>query len=184
MIPLQRIEGIVLSAKPFFEHDKLLVLFTKDLGKCRVLAKSVLNKKNAPLGAMDATAHIDCLFFAGRQFYYSRDIRLLSVFGNLRKRLSNLTAAAYVLHVVDQLTDDGQPHPVLFDLLHQALDTLNREEESLPAVFRFHAELLHAEGLLATDDGTLNFIQFRRHFEHYTGKSLKIPPLLNVAGTV
>jgi DNA repair protein RecO (recombination protein O) len=169
------IEGIVLTAKPFFEADKRLVLLTREQGKLQVLVKNALKSKTTPLGAVDATAHMGCMLQKGQQFWYAREIRLISGFGGLRRDLATLQASAYVLDVADKITDDNQPHPTLFALMLAALSALNDGRAPANVLPKFHAYLLRHEGLLETDQTTLTFAQFKPRFEQYTGKGLRLP---------
>src|SRR5262249_43048391 len=65
---------------------------------------------------------------------------------------ANLYAAYYIAELLNDLTDDYDPHPELFDAADEAVSLLARSQDVAPVVSRFELTALRLLGHLPTLD--------------------------------
>ncbi len=166
-------EGIILKATPMFEHDKMLIFFSPELGKCRILAKSVLSSRTKMAGSFEPTCHVVLTLFKGKTFLQTRYADMISPFWKIRESLDKLNVAFYCLNILVQATPMDHPNPPLFDLLLTTLSQLNdlSQEHSEAIKHRFQRTFLTLEGLLETDAPVTDDL-FKSHLEAYCGRLL------------
>jgi len=142
----QRVEAIVLRHQDWGEADRLLWLFTRELGKVRVVAKGVRKMHSRKAG------HIEPFTRVSLQLADSRDLPIVTqaeaqeTFSGLRESLSGIGYASYVMELLDRFTyEEGENSP-LFDLLNITLQRLSQEEDVSFAVRFYEVRLLDLVG--------------------------------------
>jgi DNA repair protein RecO (recombination protein O) len=136
-VGLVRSEGIVLRSYPLGDTSRIVVVFMRDLGLVRLVAKGARKTPQRFGYALE-------LLSRGRYVFYhkpDRDLQLLSQADTLDPTGSRLTDLARLAHaeaaaeLIDRLVWGEEPQPELFDLLAAALVTITRAPAaSLPAV--------------------------------------------------
>ena len=113
----EKATAIVLRVIEFSETSSVVTLFTRDFGKIRALAKGARRPKGPFESALDLLGLCRIVFLRK-----SSDALDLLTEAKLERRfrppggdLSNLYAAYYVAELLNELTDDYDPHPELFD---------------------------------------------------------------------
>jgi DNA repair protein RecO (recombination protein O) len=142
--------AIVLRVIDFSETSAVVTLFTREFGKVRALAKGARRPKGPFESALDLLAVCRIVFL--RKSSDSLDLlteaKLERRFRPSGGNLSNLYAAYYVAELLNELTDDGDPHPVLFDAADQTLVALASPGAARPALVRFELTALREVGHL------------------------------------
>ena len=125
---LQRSEGLVLKTYALGDTSRIVVVFTRDLGMLRLVAKGARKTPQRFGYALEPLSR-------GRYVFYlkpDRDLQLLSQADTLDPIGSRLTELARLAHaqaateLSDRLVWGEEPHPELFDLLVRALDAVTR----------------------------------------------------------
>ena len=125
---LQRSEGLVLKTYALGDTSRIVVVFTRDLGMLRLVAKGARKTPQRFGYALEPLSR-------GRYVFYlkpDRDLQLLSQADTLDPIGSRLTELARLAHaqaateLIDRLVWGEEPHPELFDLLVRALDAVTR----------------------------------------------------------
>jgi DNA repair protein RecO (recombination protein O) len=120
-----RTEAVALRAQPFAEHDKLLVLYTRDLGKVRVLAKGVRRTTSKLAAHVDLFSHAQLFLVHGRTFDLATQGQTLASFPLLRTHLWRQGCAFYCGELIERFTEEGSANGALFDALVTVLRRLN-----------------------------------------------------------
>jgi DNA repair protein RecO (recombination protein O) len=120
---MERASALVIRATDFSETSRVVTLWTKELGKVRALAKGGRRLKSNFDVALDLLTV--CGIVLIRKSSGSLDLlteaRVEERFGQLRHDLAALYAGYYVAEMLSDWTQDGDPHPALFD---EAVGTL------------------------------------------------------------
>ncbi|MGB7159442.1 MAG: DNA repair protein RecO [Tepidisphaeraceae bacterium] len=145
---------ICLRKVAFSETSQILLLFARDHGLVRVIAKGAHRTTKA--GASKFGGGIDLLDLAGAVFTHDpeRELSTLTEWSlrdghlELRSNLRGMYLAQYAAELVGMLIEEHDPHPDLFDRLEYTLKELAspRAEESFLA---FELDLLRETGYLA-----------------------------------
>lgn len=143
---LYREHGIVLRTYKLGEADRIVVLLTEGRGKVRAVAKGV-RKTSSRFGArLEPTSHAALQLYSGRQLDTVTQAETVDSFGVLRADLARLTKAVALLEAVDQVAQEHEPNPGLYQLLLGGLRRLAAADSPL-LVAGFFWKLLALEGV-------------------------------------
>ncbi|MCJ7804281.1 DNA repair protein RecO [Patescibacteria group bacterium] len=113
-------EGIILKRINYGEADRILTIFTKHYGKIRVMAKGVRKLSSRKAGSLELFNQSILFLVRGKNLDLITEAEVVNLFKNWRKDLNKIAFAYYFCELVDKLTPDNQPHPLVFELLRQA----------------------------------------------------------------
>ena len=123
---LVRSEGVVLKTHALGDTSRIVVVFTREHGMVRLVAKGARKTPSRFGFALEPLSR-------GRYVYYhkpDRDLQLLSQADTLAatgSKLADLERLAYAeaaLELIDRLVWGEEPHPELYDLLVETLETV------------------------------------------------------------
>ena len=125
----EKSDAIVLRVVDFSESSCVVTLFTRDFGKISGLAKGARRQKNPFEAAIDLLAICRIVFVhkTSEALDILTEAKLQRRFRSAATSLDRLYAAYYVIELLSNMTDEGDPYPELFDL---AVDTLVAIDES------------------------------------------------------
>jgi DNA repair protein RecO (recombination protein O) len=147
--------AIVLRTTDWSESSRIATLWTREFGKVRALAKGGRRLKSAFDNALDllTVCSIVLLRKSPGTLDLLTEAQVVQRFPRLRDDLDALYAAYYVAELLDEWTEESDPHPLLFD---EALATLRDVgskpgpgevvTETGPRVMRFEMALLRELG--------------------------------------
>ena len=121
---LYREHGIVLRTYKLGEADRIVVLMTQSQGKVRAVAKGVRKTKSRFGGRLEPTSHVSLLLYEGRELDIISQAESVDHFRTIREDLDRLAAAVNMLEVVDQVAQERESSPRLYQMLLGALRTL------------------------------------------------------------
>ena len=138
-------EGIILKRSNYGEADRILTIFTKHYGKIRVMAKGVRRLTSRKAGSLELFSQAILFLVKGKNLDLITEAQPVNLFKAWRKDLEKVALAYYFCELVDKLTPDNQPHPVVFDLLRQSFLKL-KILSGTRLVREFEEKLLHELG--------------------------------------
>ncbi len=158
-MPIINDEAVVLGRLDYSEASQILVLFTRDHGKVRAIAKGVKRSTKTRFAV-----GVDLLDF-GRVVLGNRQERGESLatmtewkqtrsLSGLRESLERIHTAQYVAEISAHLIEDWDPHPTLFDALTETLGLLAVVDpcHALLVALRYQHKLLDEIGSLPRFD--------------------------------
>lgn len=125
-----RVEAVVLRHSDWGEADRLLTLFTLELGKVRALAKGARKPRSRKAGHLEPFTRANLLLARGRDILLVTQADTVAAYSALREDLMLTTYAAYVVELLDRFTYEEGENRALYRLL---ADTLRRLDENAPA---------------------------------------------------
>ncbi len=143
---LIKTEGIVIRTRDYGESHKVVVLFTAERGKLPVLARGA-KKPRSRLGAVTQLfTRGQYLCFLGSGMGTLSQGELISSHHGLRSDLLLTATAAYLVELLDRMTEEKDPSPALYRLLSSTLDQLEggTDPEILSRIFEL--KVLEAAG--------------------------------------
>jgi DNA repair protein RecO (recombination protein O) len=147
------------------EADRIVVLMTAQHGKVRAVAKGVRKTKSRFGGRLEPTSHVALLLYEGRQLDVINQAESLDYLRAVREDLDRLTRAIALLEVVDQVAQEREPDPRLYQMLVGALRTLAAQPAPL-LVPAFYWKVL-------ANDGVRNPLSMILRVEDKNGKVLE-----------
>jgi DNA repair protein RecO (recombination protein O) len=151
-VPPIKDEAIVLRRLDYSETSQVLVLFTREHGPRRLIAKGVKRgtRKKFAVG-IDLLERGTVVFIAGGSGGQSlgtlTEWRQCDAYLGLRQELTRLYAAQYVAGLTAGMTEEADPHPELYDALARTLSELSASADVLPFVASYQCDLLESTGL-------------------------------------
>ncbi len=146
--------AICLRTYDWSETSQVVCFLTRQAGLVRLLAKGSKRPKSKSGGSLDLLAEGDLVFTTK-----SQGLGTLIEFAEsltrktLRRDPARLYAALFCLELICQTLGEHDPHPEIFDLLHNALRRLDMPDAPVPAVLAyFQWRLLRNLGLLGQMD--------------------------------
>jgi DNA repair protein RecO (recombination protein O) len=116
-------EAIVLKRTNLGEADRILTLYTPNLGKLRAVAKGVRRPKSKLGGHLETLTHSALMLASGKNLDIITQAESIDSFLPLRGDLWRSSTAVYAAELVNQFTPEHVENRPVYKLL---LDTLHR----------------------------------------------------------
>ncbi|MCM8748460.1 DNA repair protein RecO [Thermomicrobiaceae bacterium CFH 74404] len=145
-IRLYRVEAVVLRRWDLGEADRILNLYTRQRGKLRAVAKGVRRPTSRLAGHLELFAHSNVLIARGRDLEIVSQAELIEPFRDLRRDERRIGLAGYVADLLDALTSEDDPQPLVFELLTETLRGIASQPDPFFVVRRYELRLLGALG--------------------------------------
>jgi DNA repair protein RecO (recombination protein O) len=149
MPPRERIfrsEAIVLRHLDWGEADRLLWLFTREMGKIRAVAKGVRKPRSRKAGHLEPFTRVNLLLAQGRDLPIITQAEMIESHLPLHENLRVMGYAAYVVELLDRFTYEEGENVPLFRLLAETLERLCTEPEPAFVVRYYEMRLLDLVG--------------------------------------
>jgi DNA repair protein RecO (recombination protein O) len=131
------IEAIVVKKVPIREHDQLVVLYSKELGKCAAIAKGSLRAHSKQALALDEGNIVRGELVSGRAGFVMTGAQAMRSFAGAKCSPKRWAAAQFFLQAVDALIYDHQPDDALWVCLQESLQRIDEAtEENIVSLFR------------------------------------------------
>lgn len=147
-------EGIILASDYYKDRDRILTVYTKDMGKIRAICRGSrkITSKLAPhLKVLD---WVNLMLFDGKALVTVTGASEIKSFSNLKNNLASSLIALYSAELVASSTLEKLPDEKIFSLLvdlFEYLDLKNIDKNTAPAseevVLAFKLKLLDILGL-------------------------------------
>lgn len=141
-----RCDALVLKRHDFGEADRIVVLFTRQRGKLRAVAKGVRRTTSRLAGHLELFAHAELQLARGRDLDLITQADTRRAFRRLRENLTRTSHAYLVAELADALTEELAEQPELFDLLVQTFGALERTRDPRLIVNHYQVLLLGIVG--------------------------------------
>ena len=129
-MPLFTTDAIVTHSFNYGESDKIVTFFTKDFGKIKGIAKGARRSKKRFQNALDLFSHLRLIFFdrEGLGLVRVQGCDILSSFPKVRENLRKIVYGNYYLEMVNEMAEEREAHPGVFELVLSFLKTLDGTE--------------------------------------------------------
>jgi DNA repair protein RecO (recombination protein O) len=125
----------VLRHSDWGEADRLLTLFTLEMGKVRALAKGARKPRSRKAGHLEPFTRSTLQLARGRDILLVTQADTLEAYTALRDDLLLITYAAYVIELLDRFTYEEGENRALYKLLVSTLARLDDQDASAKSFF-------------------------------------------------
>ena len=139
-------EAVVLRQIPLGEADRILTLYTPDIGKVRAVAKGVRRVKSRLGGHLELLNRVSVALYEGKSLDVVTEAQVVQSFRGLREDLEPLSRAMYVAEIVDGFSSERSPNSAIYTLLVDVLAELEKAAPHDLLLRHFEMRLLEYAG--------------------------------------
>ncbi len=138
-----RAEAVVLRHSDYGEADRLLTLYTRQLGKTRALVKGARKVTSRKAGHLEPFTYVKLQLAKGRDLFIVTQADAIQTYLPVRDDLVLTGEASYVIELLDRFTyEDERENSSLFRLLTDTLSRLASQADPWLVVRYYEMRLL------------------------------------------
>jgi DNA repair protein RecO (recombination protein O) len=139
-------QGIILKQTKLGEFDKIVTIYTPELGKLHAVAKGACRPNSKLGGNVEPLTHSLMLLARGRNLDIITQSQTIDSLLALKSDLWRMACGLYILELLDSFTVEGAENRPLFDLSLDILNQLSEPDSNETALRYFELHLLHHLG--------------------------------------
>ncbi|KYG32041.1 DNA repair protein RecO [Alkalihalobacillus trypoxylicola] len=144
---LHKVEGIVIRTSVYGESNKIVTLFTRELGKIGVMARGAKKPKSRLSSVSQLFMYGHFLVQKNQGLGTLNQGEIIDSFREVRNDLYLAAYASYIVELLDRLTDESEKNPYLFELLYQVLHYLDEGIDPDVLMRIFEMKMLAVAGI-------------------------------------
>lgn len=138
-----RVDAVVLRHSDYGEADRLLTLYTRQLGKARAIAKGARKIASRKAGHIEPFTHVRLQLAKGRDALIVTQADTVDAYLSLREDLVLTSQASYVMELLDRFTyEDEIENSSIFRLLTETLSRLASKSDPWLVIRYYEIRLL------------------------------------------
>ena len=146
-LSLHKVNAVVIKTKEFKENDKLVWLYTNNLGKITAIAKGARKSKSKLLSLTLPLCYGEYVLFKGKSLFNLQEGKITNSFQGLLDNLDKLTYSSYICELIDICVEEGEVNEGLFKDFLTCMYLLNTDALDYEMLIRsFELRLLKATG--------------------------------------
>ena len=144
---LVKTKGVIIKVQDYKENDKLLWMYTEELGKVTCIAKGAKRSKSQLLSVTLPLCFGEYLLFKGKNLYNLQEGKIINSFQGLSNNLEKLTYSSYLCELIDICVENDEVNSALFKEFMICLYLLSTDALDYELLVRaFELRLLEATG--------------------------------------
>lgn len=146
-LSLIKTKGVIIKSQDYKENDKLIWIYTEEVGKATFIARGSKKSKSKFLSITLPLCYGDYVLFKGKNLYNLQEGRIVNSFQSLLDNLDKLTYSSYICELIDICIQDGESNKELFRHFITCLYLLSTDALDYELLIRaFELRLLKATG--------------------------------------
>lgn len=146
MYVLKNIEGIVLKTQDYGETNKIVTIFSKQIGKISAIARGAKKAKSRMAAVSQVFIHGEFQLFIGKGLGTMQQGQINQSFRHIGADIEKTAYAAYITELTDRLLDDREPDRYIYDQLLYTLEWINEHDDFYVPIFMYELKLFAKGG--------------------------------------
>lgn len=138
-------QGVVIKKRNLGEADKILIIFTRDLGKISTVAKGIRKTTSKFSGHLELLCVTDLLLAEGRNLYTLISAEISKCFFPIRNDLQHTSRAFLMAEMIDKIAHESEKNHKIYKLFVDSLHELGESKDGLILPY-FQLQLLIEAG--------------------------------------
>lgn len=153
-MPLVKTAAIVLHSRKWGDADRIVTFYTMRFGKLRGVARGARRLKSRLGGMVEpfTLCQLDLFEKPGDSLYRISQVALDEPFAKFRSDLTLMAAAGRMVNFVNAVMAEGDPEPLVFEVLERGLRTLLESRDAAWTTVLFQIRLLTVTGFRPQTD--------------------------------
>ncbi len=127
------VKGLVLRSVNIGESDRLITIFTREMGALSALVKGARSLKNRNMAPTQQFCYSDFVLFKKGDKFWVKESTLIESFFNIRADIGGLSLAGYIVEVLSDVTT-AEPEGELLRLALNSLYAISEKKYSLDKI--------------------------------------------------
>jgi DNA repair protein RecO (recombination protein O) len=140
------LDALILKHMDFSEADRIVVVFSKERGKVRAIAKGVRKLHSRKAGHLEPFTHVRLFLAQGRDMPIITQAQTIDPFAVLRGELVKIGYASYVIELLDRFSSEDGANQPLYQLSLDTLKRLENTEDLFSVIQYFELHMLDMQG--------------------------------------
>jgi DNA repair protein RecO (recombination protein O) len=141
-----KLEAIVLRHSEWGEADRMLWLFSREMGKLKAIAKGARKIHSRKAGHLEPFTRVSLLLAKGRDLWIVTQAETLDAYMSLRTGMAGVAYASYAVELLDRFTFEEGENFQLYKLLQDTLARISTEQDRDFVLRYFEIRLLDHVG--------------------------------------
>ncbi|MFX3674416.1 MAG: DNA repair protein RecO [Paenisporosarcina sp.] len=147
---LNRIEGIVLKTQDYGESNKIVTLYSREVGKITAMARGAKKPASRLSAITQPFTHGSFLIQQGRGMGTMQQGEQVESYRHIREDIEATAYASFVVELIDRAVEDRTPQTAIFNLLQQALHAISEEYDPEAIALFVEWKMLPVTGIYPT----------------------------------
>lgn len=148
----QKIEGIVIRTTDYGETNKIVTIFSRELGKISAMARGAKKPKSRLAAVSQPFTYGYFLLQIGSGLGTLQQGEILSSMREIRGDIFLTAYASFVVELTDKATEEKKNNPYLFEMLYQTLHHMNEGVDPEILALMYQTKMLPVLGLYPAFD--------------------------------
>jgi DNA repair protein RecO (recombination protein O) len=148
----QKIEGIVIRTTDYGETNKIVTIFSRELGKISAMARGAKKPKSRLSAVSQPFTYGYFLIQIGSGLGTLQQGEILSSMREIREDIFLTAYASFVVELTDKATEEKKNNPYLFEMLYQTLRYMNEGVDPEILALMYQTKMLPVLGLYPNFD--------------------------------
>jgi DNA repair protein RecO (recombination protein O) len=140
------LDALILKHMDYGEADRIMVVYSKEQGKVRALARGVRKMNSRKAGHLEPFTHTQIFMARGRDMPIITQAQTIDPFNGIRNNLIKIGYASYVIELTDRFSSEDGANFQLFQLLLGTIDRIDHSEDLFNPIRYFELQLLELQG--------------------------------------
>lgn len=141
-----RVEGVILKHQNWGETDRLLTIFTRELGKISAVAKGVRKPRSRKAGHLEPFTRASLFLARGRDLFILTQAEAVDTYNDIKDDLVKLSYASYAVELLTSFTYEGEENRNLYRLITNTMSRLDKGDEVNVLIHYYEIRLLDYVG--------------------------------------
>lgn len=150
---LRNVQGIVLRSMDYGEGNKIISLFTPELGKVSIMARGAKKIKSRHAAVTQLFTYGDFVFYKQQGHMGTlNSADIIDAHQLLREDLHMSAYSAYLAEMTDRMLGDEEGSAYLFEQLRAGLTAIEEQKDMQIVIHLFEMKMLELAGYLPVTD--------------------------------
>ncbi len=152
-------EGIIIKRINYRDADKILTIFTKDLGKISCIAKGIRKIESKKRSHLEPFNQVDIFLIKTGNMYLITQAQSVHIFQAIKGNIELSQLSMILLEIIERTMQDHEMNKTIYSLLIKTLEFLNKTQDQ-KYIIAFMVKNLKINGFYSKKQ-MQQFIQFQ-----------------------